>query len=101
MVVSWERHWKLTLNSLTGTGSRTQVDDFILLIATLIASSVILWNDTLGGGSWTERYYGVVTAPLALLPHTVSIILFNNSNNSSLSCSGNNLVNYCLIFYKC
>lgn len=42
MVASWERHWKLALNSLAGIGSRTQVDDFILLIATLIASSVII-----------------------------------------------------------
>lgn len=32
----------LTLNSLSGTGSSTQGDDFIQLIATLIASSVII-----------------------------------------------------------
>lgn len=77
MVVSWERQWKLASNSLAGIGSRTQVDEFILLIATLIASSVIiLWNDTLGGGSRTGKCQGLGTSTLALLTHIVTIILF-------------------------
>lgn len=42
----------LTLDSLAGSGSRARGGDFAQIIATLIASSVIIWRDdtSVGGG---------------------------------------------------
>lgn len=52
--LSGKKHRDLTLNNLAGNGSRAQGGNFAQIIATLIASSVIIsWDDTLGGGRLT------------------------------------------------
>lgn len=56
LAVIWESLWKQDLNSSVGTESRTQVEDFILLIASqMVSSDFISKDDVIDGGPWAGR----------------------------------------------